>query len=215
MKPSHDPGSHNTKPGKPDPNNGKPGKSGHSHGKWKPGRVITVNGRQVVVDDNVEPNGDGPTGQGVRYLRIKNESGRKLKVCVSFCLSNAGEEEWQTKPRVYEFADGETGVLSGPEGYFAASKVRIWVESGERRWNGYKDQDLVLVMQPYGPTTSAPLPSPSTRERLRGLVGKGQEPLIGSGPFFVYYPKCTFDRRPVRSQSTCCLNLHMRANVLS
>jgi hypothetical protein len=150
MKPSRDPGSHDTKPGKSDHNSGKPGKNGHAHGKWKPGRVITVNGRQVVVDDDGDPTGGGPAVQGVRYLRIQNESGRKLQVYVSFCLSNAGEdEEWQAKPRVYEFADGETGMLSGPEGYFAASKVRIWAESGERRWNGYKDQDLALVTQPY------------------------------------------------------------------
>jgi hypothetical protein len=104
----------------------------------------------VVVDADGEPIGDGPDVQGVRYLQIKNETGRKLKVYVSFCVSNAGDEEdWEAKPRVFEFEEGETSVLANENGNFAGSKVRIWAESDKFRWNGYKDRDLVLVAQPY------------------------------------------------------------------
>jgi hypothetical protein len=150
MNPPHDPGSHGTKPGKADHDDRKPGKNGHSHGKWKPGRVITVNGRQVVVDDNGDPMEGGPTVQGVRYLRVKNESGHKLRVFVTFNAANAGEEEaWQGKPLVYEFEAGEEALLSSEDGAFAGSTVRIWAESGELRWDGYKERDLVLVTQPY------------------------------------------------------------------
>jgi hypothetical protein len=142
------PGHPDSKPGHKGP---KAGKHSHWHGTWRPGRVIVVNGRQIVVDDNGNPGDDGPILQGVRNLRINNESGKKLRVFVKFCTSNAGEEEeWlATGTKVYEFDAGETAVLSGKEGDLAASKVRIWAESGEQQWNDFKDRDLVLVEEPY------------------------------------------------------------------
>jgi hypothetical protein len=122
----------------------------------RPRPIIVRRSDNTVVETTGGPSEGEEAYQGVRYLRIKNSSGEKMRVFVQFCVSNAGEDDaWLQTPdesgvMVFNFEDGEEGRLNCKDGPLIGSKVRIWAESASgKTWTKYKDSDLVLVETPY------------------------------------------------------------------
>jgi hypothetical protein len=80
----------------------------------------------------------------VRYLRVRNDTREVLKVNVRFGVPGL-DDRWL----IYTLQPGESAVLSSADGLVAASWVRVWAESQTSVWDEFKDQDLVLVEEPY------------------------------------------------------------------
>lgn len=90
-----------------------------------------------------------------RFLRVKNDTGQKLRVRIQYRGLNADKTgyEWlpadpakSTRGLVYEFDPGETTYLALPAGRIKATRVRLWaVAANGEEWADYKTQDLWLV----------------------------------------------------------------------
>jgi hypothetical protein len=92
--------------------------------------------------------------QTERYLKIKNNTGERLRVYVQhYSLTAGGEWVWQparpgekVAPFGYDFEPGEEAVLGGAQGSLAAHCVRVWARSASGlEWTDYRNADLYLV----------------------------------------------------------------------
>src|SRR5262249_22095612 len=103
------------------------------------------------------------TTQTQRYLKVRNQTGQRLTVYVQFrAPTDQGQEAWypaapgaSAGPLKFELEAGAGGGRGGGGGlgYGAApirpGRARLWAESASGQWLKYKDQDVVLVPQPY------------------------------------------------------------------
>jgi hypothetical protein len=92
--------------------------------------------------------------QSERYLKIKNNTGERLRVYVHhYSLTAGGEWVWQparpgenVAPFGYNFEPGEEAVLGSGQGSLAAHCVRVWARSASGlEWTDYRNADLCLV----------------------------------------------------------------------
>jgi hypothetical protein len=103
------------------------------------------------------------TIQTQRYLKVRKQTGQPLTVYVQFrTTSDQGQEAWypaapgaSAAPLKFEIDAGAEGVLEYEGSPITASRARIWAESATGQWLKYKDQDAVLVPQPYRADTLA------------------------------------------------------------
>jgi hypothetical protein len=87
-----------------------------------------------------------------RFLKVKNETGSKLRISVQYRTLTDKTWTWlpanpeeSAKALTHELADGEEMYVQDAGTKIAASRVRIWAESEAGRWFQFKDDDLWLV----------------------------------------------------------------------
>jgi hypothetical protein len=92
--------------------------------------------------------------QNQRYLRVKNDTGKKLTVWVQYRTQTDGDEfAWVPNDPAksdaavgFEIDAGEEVDLEHQGARVAASRVRIWAESKDgAAWDRYQNDDLWLV----------------------------------------------------------------------
>ena len=82
----------------------------------------------------------GVPWQGVRYVRVSNQTGLPLTVYAR--IGDSSVWSWY-------FAPGATGYLFADGDRLATSEVYLWATSGGRMWPAFRDQPLVVVPTPY------------------------------------------------------------------
>jgi hypothetical protein len=120
--------------------------------------VMELTGGSTLPSGGISASSYPPTVAAIqqteRYLKIKNNTGDRLRVYVQhYSMTAGGEWAWlpdrpgeNLAPFGYDFEPGEEAVLGNAQGNLAAHCVRVWARSPSGlEWADYRNADLYLV----------------------------------------------------------------------
>jgi hypothetical protein len=95
--------------------------------------------------------------QTKKHLHVTNSTNESVRFFLLYVDEDqAGETVWSgaqgdgsNEPLCFRLDPGETVRLGDGERTILTSQIRFWVESKSVNWDDYKDEDLVLVDEPY------------------------------------------------------------------